>query len=269
MNELQLDRATIHYTRSGAGDPPLLLVHGFTCAHDDWRLQVARFERECTVVALDLRCHGASGGRAQDCTIETYGADVIALARHLALAPAVLIGHSMGCRVVLEACRQAPSQVAGLVLIDGSWLGEDPNAQRMLHDHIATIGGSAFSRELFDQALLPDTAEGRAILERAVRFAPDVALQLFPQMAGWETRTMQQALDAVRVPLLAIQSTNLNPQRQRVRLQPGQTTPWLDLVRKRVPHARIEIVPDAGHFTMLDAASACNELIAAFVNALR
>jgi len=151
VSYLVIDTAQIYYERAGAGDPPLLLVHGFTCAHDDWSHQVSRFIHERTIVTCDLRCHGASTGTAEQCSIETYGHDVAALAGHLQLAPAVLVGHSMGCRVVLEACAQAPDRVAGLVLIDGSWLGADPNAEAALSNHIAAIGGTAFSRELFGE----------------------------------------------------------------------------------------------------------------------
>ena len=269
MSHLEIDTARIFYERTGAGDPPLMLVHGFTCAHDDWRHQVARFAHECTVVTFDLRRHGASTGKAEQCTIETYGHDVGELARHLQLAPATLVGHSMGCRVVLEAYSQAPERVAGLVLIDGSWLGADANAEAALRNHIAAIGGSAFARELFGEALLPPTAEGRAIMDRAARFPSDVALHLFPQMAGWETRRMKPVLSSVRVPLLAIQSTNLDPQRRRVYLQPGQSTPWLDLVREQVSQARIELVPNAGHFTMIDAEARCNQLLADFISRLK
>jgi len=34
---------------------------------------------------------------------------------------AVLVGHSMGTQVALEAYRLAPRRVAGLVLVAGSW----------------------------------------------------------------------------------------------------------------------------------------------------
>jgi pimeloyl-ACP methyl ester carboxylesterase len=76
---------------------------------------------------------------------------------------------------------------------------------------------------------------------------------------------MDAALSQVTVPLLAIQSTYINPERVRVPLQAGATTPWLELVRHHVPTARVEIVGGAGHFTMLDKPQAVNQLLASFV----
>ncbi len=57
------------------------------------------------MLAVDLRGHGATPGAADECSIETYGADVAALVEQSGLERAVLVGHSMGCRVVLETRR--------------------------------------------------------------------------------------------------------------------------------------------------------------------
>jgi pimeloyl-ACP methyl ester carboxylesterase len=265
MPFLELDTARIYYDRTGAGDPPLVLVHGFTCAHDDWRHQTQRFAAQRTVVTCDLRAHGASSGSPGDCTIETYGRDVAALLNALDLTRAVLVGHSMGCRVVLEAYRHAPARVGGLVLVDGSWLGVDLQAAEVVRSRIASVGGQTFARALFGEALLPATDEGERIMQRAARFPPDVTSSLFPAMVEWEARELTAVLASVRVPLLAIQSTHLNSERRRVRLEPGQSTPWLDLVRRCVRGSRIEIVPGAGHFTMIDAPEACNRLLSEFI----
>ena len=64
---------------------------------------------------------------------------------------------------------------------------------------------------------------------------------------------MDAALGAMRVPLMVIQSTTLNTDRKRVPLKEGETTPWLDLVRKRVPTARIEGIAGVGHFSQIEA----------------
>ncbi|MGH8632299.1 MAG: alpha/beta fold hydrolase, partial [Burkholderiales bacterium] len=87
---------TIHHILAGKGSPPFVLVHGFACAHQDWRLQTEHLSRRHRVVACDLRGHGATPGAADECSIETYGADVAALLGEKDLRGAVLVGHSMG-----------------------------------------------------------------------------------------------------------------------------------------------------------------------------
>src|ERR1700722_2058852 len=110
----------IHHVVKGTGQPPSVFVHGFGCAHSDWDAQVAHLSPRHQTVAVDLRGHGESPGTAAECSIERYGADVAEVTRALALPPALLIGHSMGCRVVVEAALQAPDHIAGVVLVDGS-----------------------------------------------------------------------------------------------------------------------------------------------------
>jgi pimeloyl-ACP methyl ester carboxylesterase len=261
MPHLELERARLFYTDTGTAAPPLVLVHGFGCAHSDWQGQVDRFGTTHRVVTPDLRCHGASTGLAADCTIETFGRDIAALIRVLELKHPVLVGHSMGCRVVLQAFVEAPERIGGLVLLDGSRLGEDASAEANTRQLIEFMGYPEFARALFAEALLPPTKQGRLIVDRAARLDPEVGLTLFPSIVRWDATRLTAALDAVCVPLLAIQSTYLNIHRKRVYLQPGQSSPWLDLVKQRVAGARTEIVPKAGHFTMLDAPEAVNRLL--------
>src|SRR5918995_755522 len=119
----------MQYIRRGSGTPPLVFVHGFACDHSDWRFQLEALQGSHEVVACDLRGHGATPGRPHECSIEHYGGDVLALVNNLELPASILIGHSMGCRVVLEANRIAPERIAGLVLVDGSRQGSGDPAQ--------------------------------------------------------------------------------------------------------------------------------------------
>ncbi len=272
MPFFEVDTGRIYYEAHGRGDPPLVLVHGLACALEDWRNQVKHFASSRRVVCLDQRGHGKSVGHAAGFDIETYGADVAALIAALRLPPAVLVGHSMGCRVVLECARTSPDVVAGLVLIDGSRIaaGKAEQAYRATRDAIAESGFEAFAERLFAQMFTPtsDPAVRDATVARALRLPAPASLELMPRMAAWDAESAEEALKSVKVPVTVVQSTHLNENRERVSLRPGDTVPWLELVRDRVPHAQVEIVAGIGHFTMLEAAEVVNAHIEALVKKL-
>jgi len=261
-----------YHVRVGAGAPPLVFVHGFGCSHEDWRAQLVHFGPTRSSVACDLRGHGATPGKPAECSIETYGADVAELLRALELPRAVLVGHSMGCRVVLQAALDAPGRVAGLVLIDGSRLGEGEAAAaaRSASDAVAAQGYAAFAQNLFEGMFLPssDGVLRERVLARGRALPEAIGAALFPRMVAWDAVNMERALSAIRQPILVIQSTTMNAARVRVPLEPGDTTPLLDLVRSCAPQARIEIVSGVGHFAQLEAAERVNTLIGDFVATL-
>jgi len=257
----------MHYVAQGSGEPALVFVHGFAGGLEDWRAQLDHFAPRRTVVACDLRGHGATPGRADECSIEHYGGDVAALLGALQISRAVLVGHSMGCRVVLEAARLDPERVAGVVLVDGSKMGSgDPQqAEDAMRAAIEFAGYPAFADAFFAQMFLAPSRESRAIIARAKRLPAEIGVALFPRMLRWDAAHMEAALDALRAPLLVIQSTWVNAEKKRAPLAPAQSTPWLELVKSRVPGARIEIIPRTGHFTQIEAAGEVNRLIESFV----
>lgn len=268
-----MTQATLpRYRRAGAGEPALVFVHGFGCSRSDWEGQLTHFAPAHDCVACDLRGHGETPGRPEDCSIETYGSDVAALLTALELPRAVLVGHSMGCRVVLQAALNAPDRVAGLVLIDGSRMGSgDPaTAEASAAQAVAAAGYARFAQGLFDGMFLPnsDPALRRQVVARAQALPEAVGSALFARFVAWDARDMERALVQARQPLLVIQSTSINSERVRVPLAPGDSTPWFDLVRAKCPRARIEIVTGVGHFPQIEAAARVNALIEDFVSAL-
>ena len=258
----------MHFVQYGSGAPALVFVHGFCCTHEDWRAQLDHFQRTHEVVACDLRAHGRTPGRPHECSIEHYGGDVAALVNNLDLARAVLVGHSMGCRVVLEAARLIPDKIAGLVLVDGSRNAtSDPEgAEAAARAAIDQLGYAAFAERLFRQMFFAPSAQAEAIVARAVQSSGEFGPHLWPRITRWDANSMDTAFDALRAPVLAIQSTTRNAQLQRAPLKRGDSSPWIDYLRSR--GARVEIVPDTGHFTQLEAPDTVNRLIADFLRTL-
>jgi pimeloyl-ACP methyl ester carboxylesterase len=165
----------IHHVVTGSGRPPIVFVHGFACAHGDWDAQVTHLAPRHQTIAVDLRGHGESAGEAAQCSIERYGADVAEVMRALALPPAVLVGHSMGCRVVIEAALQAPAHVAGIVFIDGSQFA--PAMEAVLKERFATSDGYASLVQSWFQEMF--TAKSKAavvasVVERAGRLPREI-----------------------------------------------------------------------------------------------
>ena len=242
-----------------------MFVHGFACTHEDWSSQLQFFSGTHQTVGPDLRAHGTTPGRPHECSIEHYGGDVAALVDNLELASCVLIGHSMGCRVVLEANRLIPDKVEALVLIDGSRLADrDPAAaEAAARASIAKVGYPAFAENLFRQMFLTASPTAEAIVKRAVRQSAEFGPDLWSRMARWDAGSMDAAFDAVRAPVLAIQTTTRDANLRRTPLKAGDTSPWLEYVKSK--GARVAIIPDTGHFPQIEAPQTVNRLIRDFL----
>jgi pimeloyl-ACP methyl ester carboxylesterase len=260
----------IHHVVAGQGGRPLVFVHGFGCAHSDWSAQTAHFSQHQQTVSVDLRGHGASPGDAADCSIERYGADVAEVMRALALPPSVLVGHSMGCRVVIEAALQAPDQTAGVILVDGSQFA--PAMAAVLRERFAAPDGYALMvRDLFAEMFTSksDAAVSASVAARARGLSRAVGEKMLADMQRYDVTRLTASLASLRVPVMALQTTYTNEKRERRPLRDGQTTPYLDMIRRAVPSAQVAVIPDTGHFPQIDETVRTNALISAFLAGIR
>jgi pimeloyl-ACP methyl ester carboxylesterase len=115
---LSSDGVPIRYEVHGTEGQPLVLVHGWSCDRTYWRGQVEHFAREHQVVTIDLAGHGESGTGREEWTMPAFGEDVVAVVERLGLDDVVLVGHSMGGDVIVEAALRLRDHVAALVWVD-------------------------------------------------------------------------------------------------------------------------------------------------------
>lgn len=101
---------------------PVVLCNGIACSIGYWTTLARRLSSQRPVVQWDYRGHGVSGVPANHdaVTIDDVMADLDAVMRAASAAPAVLVGHSFGVQVALEAARRWPQRVAAIVAIAGS-----------------------------------------------------------------------------------------------------------------------------------------------------
>jgi len=113
-----VDGSPIVYGVRGQGEPVIVFVHCWTCNHTFWDAQISYFSKRHRVVWLDLAGHGESGSRRQQYTMQAFGQDVAAVVTQVGAQKVILVGHSMGGPVVVEAAKQLGDRVIGIVGVD-------------------------------------------------------------------------------------------------------------------------------------------------------
>ena len=117
--EVQLRAGPLSYTSTGSGRP-LVAVHGLPASGRDFRWLDAAMAGRMRMVRPDLPGFGASpvAGHA-GCTVQDLAAVVIEFCEALALDTAVMLGHSMGGPIALQAAARSP-RIAALALVSSA-----------------------------------------------------------------------------------------------------------------------------------------------------
>jgi pimeloyl-ACP methyl ester carboxylesterase len=261
-----LPDAAIYYELTGASRTALVFIHGGGCDHRDWRVQVEQLGADFTVMALDLRGHGRSTGAIADCTVERWAADVNALIEVLGIGPAVIIGHSLASRVAAEAAWQQPANAAALVLLDGSRSVGGFAASTPLADAPAAVGDG--SRAAIIDATVGPYADDttRCHVMKTMLAAPlDVLQQTVAAYTDWDRARADIVFAQLpaNLPVLAVQSTYHDSFTPRRSLSSGDTTPYLEFLKRALPQLDITVLPQTGHFAMMEKSGEVNALIRA------
>jgi pimeloyl-ACP methyl ester carboxylesterase len=260
---------TLNFRVTGTQSPSLIFVHGFTCALEDWDAQAKALSPKFRCAALDLPGHGASAKPAHG-SIASLAAAVNQVKEGVGRGGKILVGHSMGCRVIMEAYLQSRADVVGLVFVDGSMLGGDPEPGVKRAQETARAGIDALIERLFKDMFLEgsDPAVRERLVARAKKVDPLLREELFVDMVRWDLTKARDALKQIAVPVMVLQSTYFNNELKRVSLKPGMTTPWMDAIAASVPKSQAKVVPNAGHFCQIDAPRMVSEEIGKFAAAV-
>ena len=245
----------IHFTRSGSGGANIILVHGWICDSSYWRNQVAELAADNTVIAIDLAGHGESGSNRDDWSITAFGEDVAAVVDAQNMDEVILVGHSMGGAVVIEAARRLGQSVRLIVAVDTM---QEPARAPYTDEQ---------SRELW----APFAADFTNALEAFVRksfFLPAAP----PDMVNWVAKDMASAdadvalaaghaLTTWSVPD-GISSINHIP---FVLINADYRPTDAEGLASLHPDARLIVLSDVGHFPMLVKPEEFNAVLASVI----
>lgn len=106
INEVEsVDNTSIKYTIKGSGDITIVFVHCWTCNRTFWNSQIDYFSQQYQTIALDLAGHGESNSGREKYTIKAFGQDVVSVVDKVGAKKVILVGHSMGGPVSIEAAK--------------------------------------------------------------------------------------------------------------------------------------------------------------------
>jgi pimeloyl-ACP methyl ester carboxylesterase len=189
--------------------------------------------------------------------METFGADVVAAVRACRREgrelpqDVVLIGHSMGGPVAIEAARQLGAEVSGIIGVDTfSELGAPPFPAAELERFLAgfTTDFSGMTRDWVSRSMFQPTADPAFVR----RIADDMA-QAPPAVAIGAMRELLQVLFRsdyrdITVPIVAI-NADLEGITDEAR------------ARTVAPTFRLVTLPGRGHFLMLEDPAGFNPVL--------
>lgn len=227
---LQIRGLELRVLDSGTGADPgratFVLVHGLGVSSVYFRDLAHALAAHGRVLALDLPGFGRTDRPERSLRVAEYAMVLTEALGRMGIEDAVLVGHSMGCQVVVEALARDQS-----VGIAGVLLGPVVNpAQRRLPRLVLR----------FAQSILRETPRSvTPSLLAWLRTGPRMLIDTFPTMVGYP---IHERISAVGAPLLLLAGA-------KDRMAPRS---WLErLAQAAGGEAHILVVEDASHQVMV------------------
>lgn len=236
------DGVHVQYRVYGSGEPALVFIHGWSCDSNYWREQVPEFKKRYTLVMVDLAGHGGTDSNRSDWSIARFGQDVASALSAVPNKQIILVGHSMGGPVAIEAARALKSRVIGIIGVDTFKSIGAPNPGKAQVDALIKPFEADFIGEtrrlvtdhLFVKGSNPQLAQ--KIAYDMSLSSPRVAV---PSLRALLEYDFTEPLKNISVPIVAINSDLGEPVNEA-------------RIRKVLPKFRAVTLAGDGHFLMME-----------------
>ena len=249
MARARLNGIEIDYEVSGHG-PALLLSHGYASTRHMWDDQHRALGDRWRVVSWDMRGHGQTDSPADP---EQYSAaltvaDMRALLQHVGAERAIIGGLSLGGYVSLAFALAHPEMTQALVICD-SGPGYRNAEARAGWNQRAQERAAALEAKGLD-SLARRSRETQQAVHRSAQGLAHAARGMLAQ----EGSQVIDGLASIRVPTLVVVG--------------DQDQPFVapsEYMAKKIPGARLAVIPGAGHSSNLDQPEIFNRVVRDFL----
>ncbi len=253
MAEAQINGIRIRYDATGDG-PAVLLTHGYSAMGRMWAPQIEALKSRYRIITWDMRGHGETESPddpAQYSEALTL-ADMVGLLEFLGEDKAVVGGLSLGGFMSLAFHLAHPEAARALVLCDTGPGYRNPEARAGWN---RAAEKRALDLEARGMDALGSSPEVRATA-RYHRSAQGLAHAARGMLAQVDARIIDH-LPEIRVPTLVIVGERDEP-----------FVGASEYMAAKIPGARLEVIPGAGHAANLDNPDHFNRVLNAFLDSL-
>jgi pimeloyl-ACP methyl ester carboxylesterase len=250
----------LYYEIHGAG-APLILLHGAYMTIDMLRPLLSGLAETRQVIAVEQQGHGRTADIDRPITYEQMADDTAALARHLGIEEADVIGYSMGGGVALQVAIRHPALVRKLVVASATFTSD---------------GMHAVALEMFP-SITPELFAGSPVEEAYLRTAPNPGdfPKLVEKLKQLDTASFawpEQEIRAIAAPTLIVlgdsDGVRLEHAVELFRLRGGGVMGDL----AGMPSSQLAVLPGTAHFVppghgLLDRAEWLLAMIPPFLDA--
>jgi pimeloyl-ACP methyl ester carboxylesterase len=257
----------MRYFVGGAGSP-LILVHGLGGAAANWTELAPLLAKRHRLLVPDLPGHGGSTPLPAVSGLEPFADRIALLAEREQMAPATVVGHSLGGTVVLRLALRHPQNVTAVVLAAAAGLSignvwgrnllsvfSVVRPGRLAARNRSWISRSPFLRRLVFGAV--SVADPLGLTDTAVEGF--LAGQLLHTDIGSAWQALReddprQELERIVSPVLVLWGA------EDVQLPLDDAFEYT-----RRLHAQLRVIPGCGHLLIGERADACDRAIADFL----
>jgi pimeloyl-ACP methyl ester carboxylesterase len=248
----------IQYRLYGEGKPLVVLIHGWSCDSNYWAAQLPALRDKYTVATVDLAGHGGSGANRDDWSMAAFGDDVARVVNALPEYPqVVLVGHSMGGPVAVEAARRLKGRVVGIIGVDTlrDVDAPKPSAEQM-QAQIAPLEKDFIgtTRAFLEKSMFTPQSDPvliRRIVDDMTLAPPAIAIGAMRGLNSWDGKP---ALADAGVPLVLMNAT-----------QPPTNGKGM---ASHVPSFKLVEFDGLGHFLMMEDPARFNPQLAEQIDGL-
>ncbi len=250
---VDVDGLRVRYARRGpAQGVPVLFMHGFGGDLDNWLFNLDAIAESSPVIALDLPGHGQSEARLPGTSLAELASFVARFLDQLDVERVHAVGHSLGGAIASRLALDHPQRVVSVALVNSTGLGPEINAGYT--EGFVAAGSRRELKPVVEQLFADPSLVSRQLVDDLLKYkrvdgVGELLQSLGAAQFGGGRQVEQPGAELARAgkPVLVVwgREDRVIPAAHAANAPPG---------------AKVEVLPGAGHMSMMEKASDVNAL---------